>query len=100
MVLEIIPSQSRRLNSILTSSINQWAANNRPQINKILEVDKMQRKRRDNRTRVQRKADMRNTIANLNKRQITTVAKRLISCDGFGDYDIAIKKVAQYIDKI
>lgn len=41
-----------------------------------------------------------NTIANLNKRQITTVAKRLISCGGFGDYDIAIKKVAQYIDKI
>ena len=41
-----------------------------------------------------------NTIANLNKRQITTVAKRLISCDGFGDYEIAIEKVAQYIDKI
>ena len=41
-----------------------------------------------------------NTIANLTKRQITTVAKRLISCDGFGDYKIAIEKVAQYIDKI
>ena len=41
-----------------------------------------------------------NTIANLNKRQITTVAKRLISCDGFGDYSIAIDKVKQYIDKL
>ena len=41
-----------------------------------------------------------NTIANLNKRQITTVSKRLISCDGFGDYSIAIEKVKQYIDKL
>lgn len=41
-----------------------------------------------------------NTIANLTKRQITTIAKRLISCEGFGDYDTAIRKVAQYIDKI
>ena len=40
------------------------------------------------------------TIANLSKRQITTVAKRLISCDGFGDYYIAINKVAQYIDEL
>ena len=41
-----------------------------------------------------------NTIASLNKRQITTVANRLISCDGFCNYDIAIKKVSQYLDKI
>lgn len=41
-----------------------------------------------------------NTIANLTKRQITTIAKRLMSCEGFGDYDTAIRKVAQYIDKI
>ena len=41
------------------------AANNRIQINRILEANKMKRKRRDNRTRMQRKADMRNTIAAL-----------------------------------
>lgn len=40
------------------------------------------------------------TIANLSKRQITTVAKRLMSRDGFGDYSIAIEKVKQYIDKL
>ena len=41
------------------------AANNRQQINQVLEANKMQRKRRDNRTRMQRKADRRNTIAAL-----------------------------------
>ena len=41
-----------------------------------------------------------NTIANLTKRQMTTTAKRLMSCGGFNDYDTAIKKVSQYIDKI
>ena len=41
-----------------------------------------------------------NAIANLNKIHICIVVKRVISCDGFGDYSIAIEKVKQYIDKL
>ena len=39
------------------------------------------------------------TIANLTKRQATTIAKRLISCGGFSDYNFVIAKVVDYINK-